>query len=178
MKKLCVVLSCIVFIAFIFLTACKESHIPIQVNYITEPCLIPTKDNRFKTCDNMIIKIDDHFHVIPKGFKTDLASIPRILWPVFSPGDYDVIAPAVLHDWHYCCSKEVSRRDADDIFYFGLVSLGMSHAKAYIYYLSLRAAGGKAYKHGKDIGAHRGQFAQNELQGVYIDANYGLVKIS
>lgn len=37
-------------------------------------------------------------HTIPKGFKTDLASVPRIFWSVFPPfGRY--AEPAVIHDW-------------------------------------------------------------------------------
>ena len=162
----------------VLLSSCQSQQNDIKVLYMSDPCLIPTKDNRFKTCEDMVVRVDDKVHIVPKGFKTDLASIPRVLWPIFSPGDYDVIAPAVLHDWHYCCSKEVSRQHADDIFYFGLVSLGMSHKKAYFYYISLRALGGSSYKFGEDMDRHVGQFALNAPQGVYKDESFGLVKVS
>jgi hypothetical protein len=123
----------------------------------------------------MIVHVDNEYHVVPRGFKTDLASIPRILWPLFSPNDYDVIAPAVLHDWQYCCVKEVSRQKADDVFYYSLIWHGMSWPKAYIYYLSVRAGGESSYKHGEAIAEHEGQFDVAELQGVYRDINFGLV---
>lgn len=36
---------------------------------------------------------------VPAGFTTDLASVPRPLWPLISP--WDVAAAAVVHDWLY-----------------------------------------------------------------------------
>jgi hypothetical protein len=37
---------------------------------------------------------------IPAGFKTDLSTVPRILWPLFAPyGDF--IRAAIVHDWMY-----------------------------------------------------------------------------
>jgi hypothetical protein len=142
-----------------------------DVRFMSEPCLIPMKDNRFKTCDNLIAKVNNEFHIVPRGFKTDLASIPRILWSVFSPGDYDVIAPAVLHDWHYCCSKDVDRLKADTIFYYSLKWHGMGWPKALVYYFAVRVAGGSSYKHGEGMSEHTGQFDVAELQGVYQDVN-------
>jgi hypothetical protein len=163
------------FIAFAFISSCSLKHNDsIDIKYITDPCLIPTKDNKFKLCDNMIIRAHDKFHAVPMGFKTDLASIPRIMWPIFSPGEYDSIAPAVLHDWHYCCVASVSRKLADDIFYYGLRVHGMGRVQAFIYWLGVRAIGWNYYKHGNGLKDHAGEFPEDELQGVYIDVNYGL----
>lgn len=37
---------------------------------------------------------------IPKGFRTDLSSVPRLLWALFPPfGDF--IRAAIVHDWMY-----------------------------------------------------------------------------
>jgi hypothetical protein len=158
----------------LFVASCRVPDEPIKIEYPTEPCFIPTKVNRFKLCDNMIVHIDAEYHAVPRGFKTDLASIPRIFWPVFSPGDYDSIASAVLHDWHYCCSVEVDRKRADLIFYYGLQAQGMSQFKAYIYYMGVRAVGWAFYRHGEGMKDHEGQFDKAELQGVYDDVNYRL----
>lgn len=144
----------------------------VFVNYITEPCLIPTKDDKFRLCDSMIVKIDSHYHAVPHGFKTDLASIPRVLWPLFSPNEYDTIAPAVLHDWHYCCVAQVDRQRADHIFYESLVLKGMSPYKAYIYWTAVRLFGSSSYKHGEGIKDHLNEFDKKELQGVYEDVDY------
>ena len=38
--------------------------------------------------------------IVPAGFETDLASIPRFLWPIFSPmGDFRMAS--ILHDFGY-----------------------------------------------------------------------------
>ena len=54
-------------------------------------------------------------HVMP-GFRTDGASIPRLLWCVFgSPYDPDIIAEAIAHDAMYR-GEIVPRKVADDAF--------------------------------------------------------------
>jgi hypothetical protein len=37
---------------------------------------------------------------VPRGFITDLASIPRWLWPIVAPFELSIAAP-VVHDWLY-----------------------------------------------------------------------------
>lgn len=160
-------------VALALMTAsCNSSRNKIDVEYISDPCLIPVKGNKFKLCDNMIVHIDNEYHAVPKGFKTDLASVPRIMWPIFSPTDYDSIAPAVLHDWHYCCSPEVSRKKADDSFYYALRAHGMGKTRAFIYYMGVRCVGWAFYQHGLGLANHAGEFQKQELQGVYEDVNY------
>jgi len=52
--------------------------------------------------------------VIPQGFVSDLASVPRILWLFISPfGRYT--EGAVVHDYLYLRS-DFSRKECDDIF--------------------------------------------------------------
>ncbi len=58
-------------------------------------------------------------YTVPKGFITDGASIPRILWPFLSPtGPY--FESAVIHDWVYAVAlfgiDEAGRKEADDLF--------------------------------------------------------------
>lgn len=51
---------------------------------------------------------------VPKGFVTDLASIPRLLWRILPPiGAYD--AAAVIHDFLYR-TNGVTRKQADAVF--------------------------------------------------------------
>lgn len=160
--------------AFCFLSSCQfqQNDRFDDVEFITQPCLIPTEDNQFKLCDNMIVRLRNAFHSVPMGFKTDLASIPRIMWPVFSPGDYDTIAPAVLHDWHYCCESRVTRKWSDDIFYYGLREQGMGAFKAGIYWFGVRSIGWIYYTHGEGILKHENEFSKDELQGILNDVHY------
>jgi hypothetical protein len=53
--------------------------------------------------------------IVPKGFVTDFATVPRILQFVFPPmGKYGIAA--LIHDY-LCVEKTVTRKQADQIFY-------------------------------------------------------------
>ena len=67
-------------------------------------------------------------HVMP-GFRTDGASIPRLLWPIFgSPYDPDIIAEAIGHDALYR-GRIVPRRDADAAFLALMEACGVAERK-------------------------------------------------
>ncbi len=51
---------------------------------------------------------------VPRGYRTDFASVPRLLWPIVNPtGPWR--AAAVVHDW--LCDRCVRRPLVDAIFY-------------------------------------------------------------
>ena len=52
-------------------------------------------------------------HVVPKGFITDGATIPRIFWFIYPPNRPDYLPAAVIHD--YLCEKEMYK-EADSMF--------------------------------------------------------------
>jgi hypothetical protein len=56
----------------------------------------------------------DEILTVPIGFKTDLASIPRLIWPIVAPTD-EYAKAAVLHDWMYFKGM-YSRKESDRIF--------------------------------------------------------------
>lgn len=67
-------------------------------------------------------------HVAP-GFRTDGASIPRLLWRVLgSPYDPDVIAAAIAHDALYR-GEIVPRKDADAAFLALMEACGIAERK-------------------------------------------------
>lgn len=57
---------------------------------------------------------DGTVYIVPKGFVTDLASIPRPLRGLIETNDASR-APAVLHDYLYCLQLETRQR-ADALF--------------------------------------------------------------
>lgn len=76
--------------------------------------------------------------VVPAGFVTDLASIPRLLWWWSSPQEA-TMAPAILHDflyWEQPCSKD----EADAAMYVAMRQVGMTDSAAYAIYLGVRTA--------------------------------------
>ena len=89
--------------------------------------------------------------IVPKGFRSDLASIPSWIW-WWQWGKWNI--SAILHD--YCYSKGeiiylnekghakaglVSKKQADKIFYEITISLGVSPLTAELMYWAVRLFG-------------------------------------
>jgi Protein of unknown function (DUF1353) len=86
--------------------------------------------------------------IAPRGFQTDLASIPRILWPIAPKVDlYD--AAAVIHDAAYAHALvtadgervELVKVWADLIFREAILSCGVSEWRAHLMYLAVKRFG-------------------------------------
>jgi hypothetical protein len=96
----------------------------------------------------MRVIIDDKTYVIPKDFETDLASIPRVLWPIFAPQYSGFVAPAILHDYLYRCNNNITRLHADEILYSALITENVSPFTASKFYIGVRLFGGTHYVNG------------------------------
>lgn len=97
---------------------------------------IPNKeyDKKFKRVD------------VPKGFVTDLASIPRALWAIMPPTAKYTHA-AIVHDYLYWTQPEtIPRSDVDTIFSLGMSELEVKGWKASAIYKSVSLFGGTAWK--------------------------------
>lgn len=80
-------------------------------------------------------------YVVPKGTKTDGASIPRILWRVVGHPLGEYCQAAVLHDYLYQTGK-VTRSRADELLYEGMEVLGwVKKWKMRIIYWGVRLGG-------------------------------------
>jgi hypothetical protein len=80
---------------------------------------------------------------IPKGFKTDFASVPRLFWNLFPPyGRYG--KAAVLHDYLYSY-KILPKHEADLEFYEAMKVLEVDKITIKILYLSVKYFGYSAY---------------------------------
>lgn len=78
--------------------------------------------------------------VVPEGFTTDLASVPRFLWPIFpASGLYQ--RAAIVHDWLYQSRTRLSRFAADAIFREIMAQLGVPAWKRLAMYFAVRAFG-------------------------------------
>ncbi|WP_421878506.1 DUF1353 domain-containing protein [Pacificispira sp.] len=81
---------------------------------------------------------------IPAGFHTDLASVPRALWPIFPPFGFHLRA-AIVHDWLYV-NRPVSRARADAIFLEIMLRYGVPAWRARAMYFAVRIFGGRAWR--------------------------------
>jgi hypothetical protein len=79
--------------------------------------------------------------VVPAGFRTNGASIPRVLWPFLgSPFGPDVIGAAFEHDYAYRFGVP-SQREADRRFLATLRRDGIGQARSRLMWLGVRAFG-------------------------------------
>lgn len=83
-------------------------------------------------------------HVIPPGFETDFASVPRSLWNILPPiGKHN--KAALLHDWLYV-NNIGTRKQADKLFYNVMLQHDVERTAARIMYLGVRIGGKKWWK--------------------------------
>ena len=74
--------------------------------------------------------------IVPGGFKTDFASIPRIFTPIH-PKDGKHRLAAVVHDY-LCRLDGFNRKLADKIFYEAMTVLGVRKARRAAFYIAVR----------------------------------------
>lgn len=95
---------------------------------------------------------------IPAGFKTDFASVPKVLWWILPPHGKHAKA-AVVHDWLYVVRPEVratklgntwtastytrhvTRREADGVFRRIMKECGVGWLRRYIMWAGVRLGG-------------------------------------
>lgn len=77
--------------------------------------------------------------VIPAGFKTDFASVPRLPFAFWLAGDTAHLA-AVVHDFLYTIQL-CSRAEADRVFYEAMTLTGIPLWRRSLMYFAVRAGG-------------------------------------
>lgn len=132
----------IILIAIFMLASCvlpyRKDH---NIVFLNEACIKPYQRYDYHTCDKLGVLIDGKKYVVPKNFKTNLASIPRLLWPFLAPQYSGFIAPAILHDFLYHCHSNMDRKFADEVLYSALLIEGVSKPTATKFYLAVRIFG-------------------------------------
>jgi hypothetical protein len=73
----------------------------------------PTKDRRWQLVEPFEFSVDEKHYIIPVGFWTDFATVPRVGWPLISP--YDLGIGPVSHDYGYYTGLD-SRSYWDKVF--------------------------------------------------------------
>ena len=87
--------------------------------------------------------------VVPKGFITDLTSIPRPLWNILPPWD-DYGPAAIIHDWIYWKQPpKWTRARADKLMLEAMGKLGVGWWKRWTIYAGIRVGGWVAWNERK-----------------------------
>lgn len=99
-----------------------------HIAYLPDPTVKGRRKWSWTVCDPWTARLNGHVLHVPAGFRTDLASIPRILWilPGFAPMELGGGAPPIVHDWLYqhggvcwrprMAAVQFTRRQVDSVF--------------------------------------------------------------
>lgn len=86
--------------------------------------------------------------IVPKGFVTDFASVPRFFWRIIPPwGRYS--PAAVVHDYLYYIG-DFGKRRADLVFLELMKRLGVSYWKRRVMYYAVKWFGFTAWKNHRE----------------------------
>lgn len=101
---------------------------------------IPNRPMWWVLDEDLVCVYLDRVFVVPKGFETDFASVPRVLWAVVPPYGEHTKA-AVLHDYLYSGGYKLERLECDNIFKQAMIASGVSEIKANTMYTGVRSFG-------------------------------------
>ena len=106
--------------------------------------------NVFTLREKLEIRWNGKWLIVPVGFKSDGASVPRFFWRiVFPPGDNRALRAAFAHDWIYRMHPEGwTKAEADQMFYDLLIADGIPVINAKLAYWGVRLFGSAAWKAG------------------------------
>lgn len=91
--------------------------------------LVYIDKNKWVTVD--VYHITENLRV-PKGFETDLTSVPRIFWSIYPPfGKYQTAA--IVHDYLYRCT-DLPKLECDYYFYQEMKKAGVSLFTRFLFY--------------------------------------------
>lgn len=106
---------------------------------------VDIKNNKLVLTEDVVYEIHNNHSVtnviVPKGYPTDGASIPRIFWTVIgSPYQPRHLKAAIIHDYLYERHQggRKARKEADEIFYYLLKKDGIKKITARIMWSALR----------------------------------------
>lgn len=115
--------------------------------------VMPCSESEVLVREPFVIDLNLGKILVQEGFRTDGASIPRILWSsVFGPFHPLVMEAAAAHDWMYSQhayqrgGDPITRERADRIFLAVLRYRGVSAVRARAMYLAVRLFGRLAWR--------------------------------
>lgn len=96
----------------------------------------------------LLCMVDGQLIVVPDGFITDFASVPRLAQSIINSADPDIQKPSVLHDYLYSVRGHVPGRDVpytraqcDDLLAQGMTAAETNWLRRSIVWLAVRAGG-------------------------------------
>lgn len=115
----------------------------MKVEFLTKLRTEDVDDGTGVLTDPLVALLDDEVRItVPRGFKTDYASVPRIPLAYLLAGGIARRA-SVLHDYLY--AKQVDREWADNVFLGAMEADGVAWWRRKLMYQAVRMFGGGPY---------------------------------
>ena len=90
--------------------------------------------------------------IVPEGFITDYASVPRLLWSIFPPNGQRYGVAAIVHDLIYRnLQRFFTRKQADHILFQVMEIYGTKRITRWCIWLGVRLGGASAWSKNKLI---------------------------
>jgi hypothetical protein len=103
-----------------------------------------TNKIEYRTLKQYIFIVRDLYIIIPAGYQTDFASVPRWLWSFIPPvGRYNLAS--LVHDYLYD-NQIGTRKEADKIFLDLMLQYGVHRWGAHCMYWGVRLGGKKWWR--------------------------------
>jgi len=136
-------ISMVISLIFVVILLTLQCNIPARhsVYMITKPSILPFDSVNYSLNTPLVIAIDGHILVVPQGFITDLASIPRVFWSFLAPNLPSFVYPSIAHDYLYSCNLKHTRFWADEVFYSLLLNENVKPWRAYSMFIAVRMFG-------------------------------------
>jgi hypothetical protein len=110
---------------------------------LKSPAFKVAGSGQFELITPLVYQYGDEAIVVPAGFHTDFASIPRLVHPLI-PVNGRHRLPAILHDFLYSAGI-YSRKQSDIIFLRFMKEQGVRYTRRYAMYNALRMFGWLAW---------------------------------
>lgn len=91
----------------------------------------PFSKDRFELAQSYYYMCEYGSVLVPKGYKTNGADIPRIFWSIFPPNSPEYLSAVVVHD--YLCDKGL-KKHADIMLLHAMRDLGVAEWKCRLFY--------------------------------------------
>ncbi len=108
----------------------------------------PTGDGKYWIIKEPLVyehPVTKQTYTVPRGFVTDLASVPRLFWSAFPPCDR-YTPPAVVHDYLYWAQLPgCDRKCADDILFITMKEARVNKATRDTIYAAVRVGGKRSW---------------------------------
>lgn len=115
------------------------------------PTLTPFADGEYWVLDNdMVYEVrkSGYSIVVPRGFVTDFASVPRIFWTIF-PRHGEYTRAAIVHDYLYW-QQQCTRQQADELFDIIMEDSHVDSATRLTIYAAVRVWGDEAWENNSE----------------------------